>query len=130
MEDSVFGTQVGGDHYKGYYVEPIKVAMESRLDPCTFSIFKYILRYQDKNGCEDLKKALHYIDILDELEFHSDMDTYSFMKNCMLNGSLLSSFQKKAFLMLAEYHEVHNENCLKDLKLLIKKEMSDKYGSC
>lgn len=130
MGNSVFNIQVGGDHYKGYVVEPIKVAMESQLDPCTFSIFKYILRYHDKNGCEDLKKALHYIDILNELQFHSNMDTYSFIKNCLLNGSLLTDFQKKAFLILAEFHKVDDNEYLKDLKLLIKEEMNDKYGSC
>lgn len=32
------------------------------------NVVKYIARYRDKNGVEDLKKARHYLDKLIEIE--------------------------------------------------------------
>ena len=32
------------------------------------NVIKYVTRYKDKNGVEDLQKAKHYIDLLIELE--------------------------------------------------------------
>lgn len=32
------------------------------------NVVKYIARYRDKNGVEDLKKAQHYLDKLIEIE--------------------------------------------------------------
>lgn len=56
-------TQVGGDHYKKYKIQPLKFAEDIKLSPIIFCIFKYLCRYKDKNGIEDLKKADHCIDI-------------------------------------------------------------------
>jgi len=33
------------------------------------NVIKYICRYKDKNGIEDLKKARHYIDMILEKEY-------------------------------------------------------------
>lgn len=63
-------TQVGGDHYR-------KKAGEQHWDrqwklhgPGYFvgCITKYVERYRDKNGVEDLEKARHFLDKLIELE--------------------------------------------------------------
>lgn len=67
--------QVGGDHYanKGAY-QPWKV-MEAWMPKEAFTGFlegnavKYLARWRDKNGIEDLKKARHYLDkLIDTLE--------------------------------------------------------------
>lgn len=39
---------------------------------CTGNIFKYVYRYRDKNGLEDLKKARVYLDKLIEFEYGED----------------------------------------------------------
>ena len=59
-------TQEGGDHYKKCKIQPLEYALENGLGVCEHAVVKYITRYQDKNGVEDLKKAKHYIDILIE----------------------------------------------------------------
>lgn len=61
--------QTGGTHYKGLAIQPIEYAFKNHLDPCQFSVVKYITRFRDKNGVEDLKKAKDFIDMLIEMEY-------------------------------------------------------------
>ena len=61
--------QVGGQHYKAYKIQPIEFAMANNLNYCQANAIKYICRYRDKNGKEDLLKAIHNIQILLELEY-------------------------------------------------------------
>lgn len=66
-------TQVGGDHYLSKSIQPWD-AMEAWLTHDEFTgylrgnVIKYIARYRDKNGVEDLQKASHYLAKLIEVE--------------------------------------------------------------
>lgn len=62
-------TQIGGKHYKDYKIQPIEYSMANGLNYCQSNVVKYITRYPDKNGLEDLLKAIHNIEILIELEY-------------------------------------------------------------
>ena len=62
-----FRDQVGGDHYKNMTLQPIEYIIKNNLNFCEGNIIKYITRYKDKNGIEDLKKARHYLEMLIEL---------------------------------------------------------------
>lgn len=64
-----YKTQVGGDHYAKYAIQPTDYIIKNGLGFCEGNVIKYVTRYKDKNGLEDLKKARHYLDILiSELE--------------------------------------------------------------
>jgi hypothetical protein len=65
---SAFDVQVGGGHYKHYKIQPLAYAMANNLNFAQGNVVKYVTRYKEKNGVEDLKKARHYIDMLIELE--------------------------------------------------------------
>lgn len=58
--------QVGGTHYENMRIEPITLMRENFTD-AEFEGFlkgnalKYLMRYQAKNGVEDLKKCSTYI---------------------------------------------------------------------
>ncbi len=55
--------QVGGNHYKGFKIQPIEFIQANDLSYCQGNVIKYILR--DKgNRIEDLEKAKHYIDLM------------------------------------------------------------------
>jgi hypothetical protein len=56
--------QVGGNHYEKMGISPIDVITANGLDFFEGSALKYLLRYRDKNGVEDLKKAIWYIEYL------------------------------------------------------------------
>ena len=52
---------ISPNHYAKYKIEPISFIVENELDYCQGNIIKYIMRYKDKNGLEDLYKAEWYI---------------------------------------------------------------------
>jgi hypothetical protein len=71
--ENINSHQVGGDHYASKSVQPWE-AMESWMSAEAFAGYlqgnciKYLARYRDKNGIEDLMKAQHYLSKLIELE--------------------------------------------------------------
>ena len=60
--------QVGGDHYSKLAIQPAVYAEQNKLSYLQGTIIKYVTRYKDKGGVEDLAKAMHSIQILIELE--------------------------------------------------------------
>jgi hypothetical protein len=68
---SALAEQVGGNHYKSKAIQPIEYIHANNLGFIEGSIVKYITRWRDKNGVEDLNKIKHYVDLLIELEAKS-----------------------------------------------------------
>ena len=67
--------QVGGDHYKQYAIQPIEFITKNNIPYIEGNIIKYIVRWKDKNGVEDLDKIIHYIELLKEIEkFKNESD--------------------------------------------------------
>ena len=60
--------QEGGCHYKKMKIQPMTYSMENGLDAMQHTIIKYVSRFRDKNGIEDLRKAIHTIEMLIEYE--------------------------------------------------------------
>ena len=65
---SALSEQVGGDHYKDKGIQPIIYIHANNLGFCEGNVVKYVTRWRDKNGVADLKKAIHYLELLIELE--------------------------------------------------------------
>ena len=61
--------QVGGDHYKGFKIQPIEFFHANGIGYCEAAIIKYVLRFRTKGGREDLAKARHCIDLLEQMEY-------------------------------------------------------------
>ena len=59
--------QHGGTHYKDKAVQPWDYIASNNLGYFEGNIVKYVSRWKDKNGVEDLKKAMHYLQKLIEL---------------------------------------------------------------
>lgn len=59
-------TQVGGNHYQNYAIQPIEFIIKNNIPFLEANIIKYVVRYKNKNGLEDLKKAKHYLEMLIE----------------------------------------------------------------
>ena len=62
-------SQVGGDHYKDRPIQPAQYCQLNRLNHCEASIVKYATRHADKNGAEDVKKIIHYAQLILEWEY-------------------------------------------------------------
>lgn len=65
---SALDTQVGGGHYKAMKIQPMEYSMANKLDACQHTAIKYISRFRQKGGIQDLEKAKHCIDMLIEFE--------------------------------------------------------------
>ena len=65
---SALKRQVNGTHYKDFPIQPVEFIERNGLSYCVGNAVKYLCRYRDKGGIQDLDKAIHYIEILKELE--------------------------------------------------------------
>jgi hypothetical protein len=65
---SALDTQIGGTHYKKFVIEPIEFIHKNGIGFCEGNAIKYLVRWKEKGGKQDLLKARHYIDLLLELE--------------------------------------------------------------
>jgi len=61
-------TQVGGDHYKKQKIQHWDFVAANDLDYFQGQITKYVSRWKDKNGLQDLYKAKHFLDKYIEVE--------------------------------------------------------------
>lgn len=60
--------QIGGRHYIEKAEQPWDFIVANNMGYLEGCIVKYVSRYKDKNGVEDLIKASHYLDKLIEVE--------------------------------------------------------------
>jgi hypothetical protein len=58
--------QIGGDHYRSEY-QHWDFVEEHGIGYLEAVAFKYVTRWRKKHGRQDLEKALHYIDKLEEM---------------------------------------------------------------
>lgn len=61
-------TQVAGSHYKGKTIQPWDYIASNQLGYFEGNIVKYVSRWRDKGGVDDLRKAQHYLQKLIELQ--------------------------------------------------------------
>jgi len=61
--------QVGGSHYKRYAIQPIEYTVANGLSYLAGNVVKYVTRYKDKGGAEDIRKAIHYLELILEFEY-------------------------------------------------------------
>lgn len=60
--------QIGGGHYKMLPIQPMHFSMVNKLDALQHTVIKYVVRFREKNGVQDLEKAKHCIDLLIQYE--------------------------------------------------------------
>ena len=68
-ELNALNKQVSGSHYKDKVIQPIQYIHANKLGFCEGNVIKYVTRHKDKNGRADIEKAIHYLELLLELEY-------------------------------------------------------------
>jgi hypothetical protein len=61
--------QVGGAHYAEMAFQPIEFITANNLSFLEGNIIKYVCRHKKKNGADDIKKAMHYCELLLQMEY-------------------------------------------------------------
>ena len=62
--------QVGGKHYKQMKIQPAEFINENRLLFAEGNAIKYICRHQSKGKEQDIKKAIHYLEMILERDYN------------------------------------------------------------
>jgi hypothetical protein len=60
--------QVGGEHYKNKAIQPWDYIVSNNLGYLEGCVVKYVSRYKEKGGMQDLEKAAHYLQKLMEVQ--------------------------------------------------------------
>ena len=90
--------QIGGSHYKSLPIQPIEYCFRNKLNVCQSKVVKYITRYKDKGGIEDLRKVIHMTELLIKLEYGEEESN--------------ADVEQSEFDRELPDDEEHNEGCL------------------
>lgn len=66
--ESMLDVQIGGTHYKTLQMQPLELIVPLGIEFIPGCIVKYVSRYKNKNGIEDIKKCVHYAQLAMQLE--------------------------------------------------------------
>ena len=69
MVPNALDVQVGGTHYKDCAIQPIEYIHVNKLGFAEGNVVKYITRHRQKHGADDVRKVIHYCQLLLELEY-------------------------------------------------------------
>jgi hypothetical protein len=72
LKSSALDKQESGNHYKDKGIQPIVYIHANNLGFCAGNVVKYVTRYKTKGGAADIRKAIHYLELLLELEYKDD----------------------------------------------------------
>lgn len=68
-KQSALDMQIGGNHYKTMPIQPVEFCQKNRLPFIESCVVKYVCRHKFKNGKQDIEKAIHFLNVLLELEY-------------------------------------------------------------
>ena len=66
---SALDKQVSGNHYKDCGIQPIEYIHANGLSYLEGNVIKYTTRHSKKNGKADIEKAIHYLELILEMEY-------------------------------------------------------------
>lgn len=72
VSSSALDKQISGTHYKGCKIQPIEYIHANNLDYFQGNVVKYVTRHKDKNKEQDVLKAIHYLELILELQYGYD----------------------------------------------------------
>lgn len=62
-----------GDHYKTMAIQPVEFCQRNGLGFCESSVIKYVCRHRAKDKADDIRKAIHFLELLLELEYGNNL---------------------------------------------------------
>ena len=69
LESDPLDKQEGGTHYKDHAIQPIEYIHANKLGFIEGNVVKYITRHASKGGAEDVRKVIHYCELLLQLQY-------------------------------------------------------------
>ena len=70
VTQSALNVQVGGEHYKNLAIQPVAYIHANNLSFLEGNVVKYITRHKTKNKAQDIRKVIHYAQLILQLEYN------------------------------------------------------------
>jgi len=67
--DDPYLKQIAGTHYMKMVIQPAEFINKNNLLFAEGNAIKYICRHSAKGGLEDIKKAIHYLEMIKERDY-------------------------------------------------------------
>lgn len=61
--------QEGGDHYRSMKIQPVEFIHANNIPFIEGAVIKYVVRHRSKNKAQDIRKAIHFLELLLQLEY-------------------------------------------------------------
>lgn len=61
--------QVNGNHYKNFAIQPAEFIHRNGIDWLSGNIIKYACRHAAKHGADDVRKIIHYAELILEWQY-------------------------------------------------------------
>lgn len=97
------------EHYANNGIEPIEImrknfSHDEFVGFCKGNVLKYILRYKDKNGLEDLEKAKIYLNwLIDEFSNEGNAEQPNLFDDCLEEHSLFDDCPEQHSFCTEQY---------------------------
>ena len=65
---SALDKQIAGSHYKNYAIQPVEFITKNGIPFLEGCIIKRVCRWRNKDGVQDLQKAIHELELLIEMQ--------------------------------------------------------------
>lgn len=118
MKEDALQVQVGGDHYKNRLMQPIELITKTKCSFIQGCIWKYITRYKEKNGREDIQKCIHYAQLAIQLNDNGQLGYRKLgivREYCKVNNL---SKEQEAIILLTAYDSY--QRVIDECKVLLK----------
>lgn len=103
--------QVGGSHYESLAIEPIELFVKYNVNWFQGEVIKYCSRFLNKNGKQDLLKAIQICDLADDLGLNI-RPLYPIELDMDFLNKYISQFEYKEILGDIIYHMLVDNNYL------------------
>lgn len=67
--------QEAGDHYRKLKIQPVEYIIANEIPFLAANIIKYATRYKSKGGASDIRKIIHYCELILEFEYNEKDST-------------------------------------------------------
>lgn len=72
MTTGALDRQEGGSHYKDLAIQPVEYIHKNNIGYLEGNVIKYITRHKSKNGEQDVRKAIHYCELILKMQYDTE----------------------------------------------------------
>ena len=69
MREKNYLWEKGSKHYQNLEIQPSQFINENKLQFAEGNVIKYVCRHQHKGKADDIKKAIHYLEMILERDY-------------------------------------------------------------